>query len=1782
MKLLRSLLPLIALALASTQAAHAACTPITLAPGDVNAGTVGTPYNLTFSASGSGATPFAYEVTSGVLPAGLNLDSVTGALTGTPTAAGSFPLTVSATDTAGCSGGRAYVLSTAQGTQTISFTSTAPAGATVGGPTYAVTATATSGLPVAFTIDASATSVCSIAGSTVSFIGIGTCVIDANQAGDANYGAAAQVQQSFGVAQGTQTITFTSTPPAAASVGGPTYNVTATASSGLPVAFTIDATATSVCSIAGSTVSFLAAGTCVIDADQAGNANYAAAPQAQQSFGVGKSAQTITFTSTAPAAATVGGATYTVTATASSGLTVAFTIDASASSVCSIAGSTVSFTGAGNCVIDANQAGDINYNPAPQVQQTFAVGKGAQTITYTSTAPAGAVVGGATYSVTATASSGLAVAFTIDASASGVCTIAGSTVSFIGVGNCVIDANQAGDANYNAAPQVQQSFAVGKGSQTISFTSTAPAGASVGGATYTVTATASSGLTVAFTIDASAASVCSIAGSTVSFIGVGTCVIDANQAGNANYNAAPQVQQSFAVGQGSQTITFTSTAPAAATVGGPTYNVTATASSGLAVTFTIDASAASVCSIAGSTVSFIGAGTCVIDANQAGNTNYNPAPQVQQSFGVSKNNQTITFTSTAPAGAVVAGPTYTVTATASSGLAVTFTIDASAASVCSIAGSTVSFTGVGNCVIDADQAGNGSYNPAPQVQQSFAVGKGNQTISFTSSAPAGASVGGPTYTVTATATSGLAVSFTIDAAAASVCSIAGSTVSFFGAGTCVIDANQAGNANYNAAPQVQQSFLVAKANQTISFTSSPPPTPTVGGATYTVTATATSGLAVAFTIDASATSVCSIAGSTVSFIGNGTCVIDANQPGNANYNAAPQVQQSFTVKSNQTITFTSSPPATPTVGGATYTVTATATSGLTVAFTIDASATSVCSIAGSTVSFIGAGTCVIDANQAGNGSFYAAPQVQQSFTVKIAQTITFTSTAPAAAVYQGPTYTVTATGGGSGNAVTFTIDASATSVCSIAGATVSFIGTGTCVIDANQAGNASYYAAPQVQQSFTVGPKLVNDSYSVVGNTQLVVAGQSAPSTPFTADPTGILANDSSDVAIVLTTVANVATTGGGLITIDASGRLTYTPPVGQSSGTDTYVYTGTSNGVSRTATITFNISNIVWFVDNSSAAATHDGRSNTPFLNMGSGANGLGTALAGAGPAANAFIYVFHGSGSTTGAYTFKANQTLIGAGATLTVGALTIAGAVANTPTLSGTLSASSVTGLITDGLSMSTGATPALNFTNSDGTFTFRSVSASGAANGIVWNNSSGAAATGSLTINGDGANTSVGGNGTGGTLSNMSGANGVVAGSAIYLNKVKNVTLRRMTINGTNQNFGIRGFQVNGFTLEYSTVGGTNGGNFNTLPDDSGEGSIYFGNSATNGLSTQGTFTNNNISGGAWDNLHIENTTAGTTALTVKGNTFGLNGPLPNGNQSFIVIARNAGTIVNSVVGGPVAGEANTFLGAPGGEANFTGQQGTTMDVQFKNNVLSNSHPGNIVGGGNLTLASAGTMTFVADSNTMRDANGSAITLQKADPSPINTVSTSFSGRLTNNSLGVTGVADSASKSGNGMFLSAAGKGTVALTIIGNQIRNWHGNAAMFFDNTGGSYTVNTTIQGNVMAEPGAGSFSTLALTNGANASADTVNVCAAIGGSTAALKNTFSGAVNFADVYLGSSGQNGGHTFNLPGYVGASNLANVAAFVSGNNTLTGGATMQVYDDNGGQGSFTGVGSSCPTP
>ncbi len=117
---------------------------------------------------------------------------------------------------------------------------------------------------------------------------------------------------------------------------------------------------------------------------------------------------------------------------------------------------------------------------------------------------------------------------------------------------------------------------------------------------------------------------------------------------------------------------------------------TATSSKGLTgIVISIDGSTSARCTInGGGVVSFVQAGSCLLNFNHPGNSLYNAALQVQFSLNITKGSQLVTFSSSPPAPAVVFA-TYTVTATASSGLSPTFAVVASSATVCSIAGGNV-------------------------------------------------------------------------------------------------------------------------------------------------------------------------------------------------------------------------------------------------------------------------------------------------------------------------------------------------------------------------------------------------------------------------------------------------------------------------------------------------------------------------------------------------------------------------------------------------------------------------------------------------------------------------------------------------------------------------------------------------------------------------------------------------------------------------------------------------------------------------------------------------------------------------------------------------------------------------------------------------------------------------------------------------------------------------------------------------------------------------------------
>ena len=266
---------------------------------------------------------------------------------------------------------------------------------------------------------------------------------------------------------------------------------------------------------------------------------------------IGKALQAITLN--APATGTYKGS-WTLLPSASSGLLVTLAVDAlTTGNACSLSGNSVKYLNVGNCVLDANQAGNESYLSAPHLTRTIVVGKASQVITFTVPAT-GSVFGSS--ALAPSASSGLSVSLAVDASPTGnACSLSGTTLKYLNVGDCVLDANQAGNASYLPAPQLTRTIVVGKASQAITFT--APASGTVNGSAE-LKPNASSGLSVSLAVDSSTTgNACSLSGTTVKYINVGTCVLGANQAGNTDYLSAPQLTRTIVVGKAARATTTT-------------------------------------------------------------------------------------------------------------------------------------------------------------------------------------------------------------------------------------------------------------------------------------------------------------------------------------------------------------------------------------------------------------------------------------------------------------------------------------------------------------------------------------------------------------------------------------------------------------------------------------------------------------------------------------------------------------------------------------------------------------------------------------------------------------------------------------------------------------------------------------------------------------------------------------------------------------------------------------------------------------------------------------------------------------------------------------------------------------------------------------------------------------------------------------------------------------------------------------------------------------------------
>jgi hypothetical protein len=765
------------------------------------------------------------------------------------------------------------ILSGDRASQTITF-GTLP-NRTYGAASFTVAATASSSLTTSYTI---VSGPATLSGSTVTLTGAGTVVVRASQAGDSNYTAATPVDQSFTVAKKTLTVTAdaktklygAANPTLTSTITGYVNSETSAVVSG---AATLSTTATATSTVGDYAITAAAGTLSATNYDfsfTAGTLTVGKAPLTVTAdaktklYGAANPTLTATITgfvnsetnaavsgtaalsTGATATSTVGG--YTITAAAgtltatnySFGFTNG-TLTVGKAALTVTADAKTKLYGAANPTLTATLTGFVN-------SETAAVLTGAPALSTTATAasgvnsyaitPALGTLVSANYSfgfvdgalavtkapLTVTADNKNRVygaanpAFTATLTGFVNNDTAAVVTGAAALSSTVTPTSAAGPypitpaigtltaANYAFTTFTNGTLTVGQTSQTLTFG--ALASKTFGDAAFSVSATSTSGLTPSYSIVSGPAT---ISGSTVTITGAGTVVVRASQAGDGNYTAATPVDQSFTVAKATPTLTWAT--PSAITFGTALSATQLNATGSVAGTFAYSPAS-------GATLS-VGTQTLSATFTPTDTANYNPAsasvalsvavavPGSPTAITATTANGEATVTFTAPSftgSAAISG--YTIRATATDGSTVTVNATGSPAKVTGLTpGKSYRFTVTANNSEGSSESGTTS--------DALAISLVNQTITF--AAPADRASNSGSFTLAATATSGLPVTFTVVSGPAL---LTGNVLDLTGtAGTVKIRASQAGNATYAAAPAVEVSFAVTAGSAQVVLSS---------------------------------------------------------------------------------------------------------------------------------------------------------------------------------------------------------------------------------------------------------------------------------------------------------------------------------------------------------------------------------------------------------------------------------------------------------------------------------------------------------------------------------------------------------------------------------------------------------------------------------------------------------------------------------------------------------------------------------------------------------------------------------------------------------------------------------------------------------------------------------------------------------------------------------------------------------------------------------------------------
>ena len=788
----------------------------------------------------------------------------------------------------------------------------------------------------------------------------------------------------------------------------------------------------------------------------------------------------------------------------------AFTYTSSNTAVATIVGSRVTMVGVGTSTITAVQA-STDYFISGTITTTLTVNQGTNVLTNFSVPVKS--IGNADFAIVPPTTNSLG-AITYTSSDTTVATIAGTTITIVGVGSSTITASQESTANYTSAT-ITALFTVG---QAVTITDFVIPAKTFGDVSFSLVdpSSNSDGL---FSYTSSNTAVATIVGGTVTIVGAGTTTITANQAFTEIYGPG-SITASLVVSQATPTIT--NFLVPTKTFGDVSFNITPPTTNSPA-SFTYTSSDTTVATVSGSRITIVGGGTATITANQASTANY-LSGSIPATFTVNQATPTITNFSV-PAKIVGDASFNLVVPTSNSSGLITYT--SSNEAVATIDGSTVTIVGNGVSTITAVQASTTNYlsgsitatfivRLTPVITDFSVTAKTFGDVSFNIIAPTTDSDGVFTYTSSNTA----------------VATVSGSRVTIVAAGSATITAVQSMTINYISGT-ITAPLVVSKA--TAILTNFSVPIKTFGNAAFAITAPTTNSPG-ALTYTSSNTAVATVSGTTITIVGGGTATITANQASTANY-LAGTITATLTVN-QATPTITNFVVPAKVIGDASFNL-VNPTSNSSGLFTYTSSDTTVATIEGNVVTIITNGIVTITASQASTTN-YISRSLTGTLYVRLIPTITNfvipTKTFGEVSYLNFPSPVSDSSG-------FYTFTSSNTSVASIYSNAVNEVNEltiragGTTTITAVQA-MTDQYISGTITTTFTVNPATtVLSNFSVASKTYGDYSNGNAMN--FSAIPP--TTNNNQGAFTYTSSNTSVATINQYIITIVGAGTTTIT-----------------------------------------------------------------------------------------------------------------------------------------------------------------------------------------------------------------------------------------------------------------------------------------------------------------------------------------------------------------------------------------------------------------------------------------------------------------------------------------------------------------------------------------------------------------------------------------------------------------------------------------------------------------